>query len=174
MATNHEWTILPAASFSTAQPREPGGLGVEVLAQVRPTGRFMDNMRLVLGGSQLLEVRFSSRHIYASEMIPETTKVLQRRPEDITIRQNLTTSEWKEVNDLLRARELVASGPDPDEDDYDNKDILQLIHGLAEPAQGQASLRWAVGATIDNKLELVLQALPAAASVLNSKPIFKG
>jgi hypothetical protein len=54
----------------------------------------------------------------------------------------------------------------------DNEDLLTLMSGLTD--QAQASVRWAIGATTDNWLELVLQALPASASVLNGKPLLKG
>jgi hypothetical protein len=95
MAAHHRWTFLTATSFPTAQPQDPGGLGVEASSS-EPKGRFMDNVRLTLGDSQVLEARFSSRHVFPSEMIAEATMALQQRPEDITIRQNLTTSEWKD------------------------------------------------------------------------------
>jgi hypothetical protein len=40
--------------FASAAPRNPGELGVEVLAQIRPNGRILDHFRVTLGGSKFL------------------------------------------------------------------------------------------------------------------------
>jgi hypothetical protein len=169
----NNWMILAADQFALAAPREPGELGAEVLAQVRPTGRIMDNMRISLGGSQILEATFSTANVFSAQLIPRTNLIWQKRPGDIVIRKNLTSSTWYDLTTLLQSREVNAQqSDDGDEDDYEG--FLTLMSGLADQQQAQASVRWAVGATADNWLELVLQALPAPASVLNGKPLLKG
>jgi hypothetical protein len=171
---HHPWSILPADNFSTAEPPEPGDLGVQLLAQVRATGRIADHMRLAIGGSKILEATFSSQLVFASPLIPAMTLVMQRRPRDIILRCNMTSSEWMDVTNLLRGRELIAGGQqEGDEEEDDNDDILTILENLVDPHQGQASIRWAVGATSDRQLELILQALPASANNLNSKPMLK-
>jgi hypothetical protein len=171
----HTWSILPAADFSTAEPPEPGDLGVQLLAQVRASGRIADHMRLAIGGSKILEATFSSQLVFASPMIPAMTLVMQRRPRDINFRCNMTSSEWMDVTNLLRNRELIAGGQqEGNEEEDDNDDILILLENLVDLHQGQASIRWAVGVTSDRQLELILQALPASANNLNSKPMLKG
>jgi hypothetical protein len=166
------WTILNADDFATALPRSPGELGMEVMAQVRATGRFMDHVRLSIGGSRVLQASFSTRAVFLSEIIPDTTIMIQKRPEDIAIRRNMTSSEWSDLVTLLRARDALAYRGEEEEDD--TEDLLELIGALADPQQAQASIRWAICATADRQLELVLQGLPAPAAILNSKPLLKG
>jgi hypothetical protein len=56
-----DWTVLPLADFDTAQPRDTGGLGGELMAQIRNTGRIRDNFRFVLGGSSMITPEISSK-----------------------------------------------------------------------------------------------------------------
>ena len=53
-----DWLIVAEEDFETATPRDPGFLGMEVLAQIRPNGRVMDHFRIVLGGSQSINHYF--------------------------------------------------------------------------------------------------------------------
>jgi hypothetical protein len=172
MESFQSWTILDSGEFTTAQPRSPGELGVEVMAQVRPTGRFMDHMRLALGGSKMLQATFSSKAVFPSAVLPDTLITIQKRPEDVIIKRNTTTSEWMDLNTLIKARDALAHREDEEEDD--TEDLLELMDALADPQQAQASIRWAVCATPDRQLQLVLQSLPAPAAILNSKPLLKG
>jgi hypothetical protein len=163
------WTILPATEFGTAQPREPGELGAEVLGQLRETGRFMDDVRVASGGSKILEANFYSHDIFCFEMLPTASLVLQKRPEDVVLRNNATSSIWYDVNALLQAREIIVEGQEDDIDEF-----LSLINNLSDLSEAEALIRWAVIAPDDLSLELVLQALPAAAAILNSRSVFKG
>jgi hypothetical protein len=51
----HDWTVLAAEEFETATPRVNGDVTMEGLAQLRPSGRILDNFRLALAGSKALE-----------------------------------------------------------------------------------------------------------------------
>jgi hypothetical protein len=174
MDCDYDWTILPAAEFATAQPREPGDLGAEVVAQLRQNGRFMDDMRVTVGSSKILEASFSSADIFTSTSLPRTRLTFQKRPSDIVIRKNATTSAWLDVKTLLQAREIIVDPQEEEEDEDGNADFITLLEGLADPSKGAASVRWAVIALNERNFELVLQSLPAAAATLNSKPILKG
>jgi hypothetical protein len=142
------------------------------MVQVRPNGRFLDNFRVAVGGAQFLQAEFTTASVFSNNLLPATALVLHKRPIDIVIRRNLTTSDWLDVIGLLRSRDLIAGAPEADEDD--NEDLLTLIAALEDPGTAQASIRWAVVAGQDHKMHLQLQALPASATNLNSKPIFKG
>jgi hypothetical protein len=72
---------------------------------------------------------------------------------------------------LLRSRELIA-GRDKTEEEDENDDLLAIIDALQDPASAQAALRWAVVVGKDQRLQL--QALPASATTLNSRPLLKG
>ena len=50
-----EWVVFSLEEFTLAQPRNPGALGAEVMAQVRANGRITDHWRVALGGSEVLE-----------------------------------------------------------------------------------------------------------------------
>ena len=49
------WEVVPKEDFELAVPRDPGSLGVELMAQVRGNGWIKDHARLVVGGSLILE-----------------------------------------------------------------------------------------------------------------------
>ena len=58
-----EWNILPAEDFEIAVPRDPGEIGVDLMAQIRNNGRILNHFRLVLGGSKLLEAAVPLKNI---------------------------------------------------------------------------------------------------------------
>jgi hypothetical protein len=165
--------VYDGAAFDTANPIDPGDLGMEVMAQARSSGRIIDNFRVVIGGSRILQAEFTTNINFSGDLIPSTALDLQKRPADILIRRNLTTSEWFDAVGLLRSRELIA-GRDESEDEDQNDDLLTLIDALQDPASAQAALRWAVVVGEDQRPQLQLQALPASASTLNSRPLLKG
>jgi hypothetical protein len=168
---NFEWTILPLPDFDTALARDPGGLGGELLAQIRNNGRLLDNFRFVIGGSSMISAEFSTAAIFPSSLLPATNLVLQTRPGQIQLRKNMLSSDWIDVIDKIRSRELLAGRAGSDDD---NDDLLALIESLADKEGLAASIRWALGVGPDLRLELVLQALPASVEALNSKPQLKG
>jgi hypothetical protein len=51
----HDWTVLAAEELETATPRVTGDVTIEVMAQLRPSGRILDNFRVALAGSKALE-----------------------------------------------------------------------------------------------------------------------
>jgi hypothetical protein len=168
------WMIREATEFDTAGPQRPGSLGMEVLAQVRASGRFTDNLRVVIGGERALEAVFSTTTIFSSSFIPATDLFYQIRASSIKIRKNQTTSEWYDVIQLLKEHKIITSRPGASEEEDDNEDLITLLDSVSNPAEAQAAIRWAVCASEDSHLDLVLEALPASATVLNSKPILKG
>jgi hypothetical protein len=166
------WAVLPMADFDAAQARDPGALGGELMVQARNNGRLLDNFRFSIGGSGLITARFSTKDIFSSELLPDTKLFLQTRPNQIQLRKNLLSSEWLDVWELIRSRDLLAAEGADDEDDTD--ELLELYDALADKDSYAASLRWAVSVGADQKLELLLQSLPASANTLNNKVQLKG
>ena len=58
------WPCLNMEDFELAVPRNPGVLGIEIMAQARVNGRVIDHFRVALGGSEILKVRFSTREVF--------------------------------------------------------------------------------------------------------------
>ncbi len=51
----HDWDVLAAEEVKTAAPRVKGNVTLEVLAQLRPSGRILDNFLVALAGSKALD-----------------------------------------------------------------------------------------------------------------------
>ena len=178
-----EWVVLPSDDFEVAVPRDPGHLGMDLMAQVRQNGRIMDHFRVALGGARQVGARFNTRAIFNNNSITSANVTYEVWPRDVTLRRNMTSGEWLDLanlvasNDALVYKPSVEAGGSQDEDPAEelcNDEITAFLNGLTEKTHCGASVRWAVGLGADRKLELVLQGLPASAAVLTGKPIFRG
>ena len=49
-----EWEVFPE-DFELAVPYDPGKLGAEIMTQARGNGKIQDHLRVMLGGSDLVE-----------------------------------------------------------------------------------------------------------------------
>ena len=164
----HEWEKFPADDFNSAAPRSSGCLTAELLAQVRPNGRFIDHFRFTLGGSKILEVQKPLSLFLPSPSIAGWTFSYQFWPKDIGIRRNMTSSSWSDFREILARREAVILT-----DDGDQVPIEAVLTEL-DSSKLSASLRWAVCISEDSNLELQLQTLPASQDSLQAKPAFRG
>jgi len=172
-----DWPMFPAADFELAVPRDPGALGIEVMAQARVNGRIVDHFRVAVGGANILRVNFTSRDIFLSERIPATPLQYEVWPRDVKLRRNMSSSDWVDVNTLLASNDLaVVTGEEAAGSGAlgDNEALVALLNSAKDKTKVTASLRWAITVGSDHNLELVLQALPAAASVLDGKPSLRG
>ena len=180
-----EWVVVAAEDFELATARDPGILGVELMAQVRPNGRIMDHFRLALGGSHIIKARFEAKEIFANQSVPDLDVLWEIWPRDVAIRRNMTSSEWVDLTTLLQANDALAfdrdwvrlggeGGSGGDGPPSKNEALLSFLADLPERSRCGAAVRWAVAIGPDYNLELVLQGLPASAAVLNGKPAFRG
>ena len=166
-----EWTILPAEDFSTAVPRDPGDLGMDLLVQVRSTGRMIDHFRVALGGTVILNATFTTKSIFLLRGVPELQLKMDVWPNDIQIRRNMTTSEWVDISSSLAANDIISSAPG---NDNENEDFMAFLTANADKANSGASIRWGIGVSADGKLELNLEGFPASSVSLMGKPTFRG
>jgi len=97
-------TVIPKDNFDLAVPRIEGLLTMELLAELRPSGRVLDPFRISVGGTKLLNVETS-----LFDFIPLDTFKGWRFKADIGIRRNLTSSAWI---DGLPPRRLLRRDPD--------------------------------------------------------------
>jgi len=167
-----DWTVLGEADFEIAAARDPGALGMDVMAQVRDNGRVVDHMRVVLGGNRPIKARFHTKDIFPVANIPDRAVSWEVWPRDITIRRNMTTSEWFDVINMVAANDvLVSLGDAPN---GGNEELIAFLNGLTGKRNYGASIRWAVCVGVDKKMELVLQGLPATAAFVSGKPTLRG
>ena len=167
-----EWFIFPSVNFDTSSARNPGELGVELMLQVRPNGRVVDHWRLALGGSRTVDVEFQLTSVVpAASELPPWRLAWQIWPHEIQIRRNMTSSTWVDLLELIEANEMQVS--DSSGNPVPQSTVVSALKGLQGKPVISAALRWAVCVSAAEKLELQLQALPASASSLSSKPIFK-
>ena len=162
------WDFFPAAEFQLAGPRNPGILGMELLAQARPNGRALDHYRVTLGGSRIIDVTVP---LSALLLVPSASPWqfrYQKWARDIDIRRNMTTSVWYSVSTLLAARE--ASVIDGEGTLVPVETVLQAL----EDANTSASIRFSVNIGEDFNMQLGLQCLPGSAETLMGKPALRG
>jgi len=166
-----DWAVFEAADFEVAQPRNPGDLGVELLAQVRPNGRVVDHWRLTMGGAKILEVTMPLSSIVpkAAEM-PAVKLRFQKWPAEIYMRRNMTTTDWLDVLELLAANDVTVASETGEP--VENQVVVEALNNIVDKGANSASLRWAIAISPANKLELQLQCLPVPTHRL-SRPIFK-
>ena len=170
-----DWPCVGIEDFELAVPRNPGRLGIEVMTQARVNGRIIDHFRVAIGGSEILKVNFNTNNIFLVENTPAVNLSYEIWPRDISIRRNMVTSEWLDVATLLASRDvsvIVGGLADPEVPDG-NAALLAAMDEQPKPMVS-ASIRWAVGASIDGRMELVLQSFPSTAAILSGKPAFRG
>ena len=166
------WFVFPASDFETAPARNPGDIGMEIMAQMRPNGRVMDHWRVALGGSKCLEMKIPLASILpAAATWPKWHLFYQMWPKDVEIRRNMSASAWCDVGTLLGRNEILV---------FDDKDeavpaatVIAAMEATADPASKSASWRWAVAVSDAGRMELQLQSLPSPAAMLNGKPMLK-
>ena len=172
--------IVEAEDFNLPGPRDPGDLGMELLAQVRTNVRVMDHFRVALGGNTIIKVNFPAKDIYPNQAVPNLQIKWDIWGRDIIIRRNMVTSEWEDLTGRLAANEAFAHNifhnaiPGEDEPVDQNADLLDFLLNLPERGKCGAAVRWAVGIGPDGIMELILQGLPASAATLLRKPTFRG
>ncbi len=168
------WVVLAGEDFDLAVPRDPGFLGVELMAQVRANGRIQDHYRLAVGGSCLLENRLPVSTLFSKALPAQWRLRYARWPRDLAIRQNMATSAWQDVRELVATGEATVEGEDGA--DVANEEFFNQLDSTTSKQKEKvsAALRWAVAIGDDKRIVLLLQALPAAASTILGKPTLRG
>lgn len=155
-----------------AAVRDPRGVGVELLAQLRQSGRIIDHMRLALGGAELLEVRVPFRQIISAAEVPDWVWIYTAWPASLKIRRNMTTSMWEDLREVLASNDGRVELEDGQ--GVETKVVLDWMDSLPDKGTNSAAFRWAVTVGDDGRPLLVLQCLPCPASTISNKPSFRG
>jgi hypothetical protein len=166
------WTINPAKQFEVTTAPDSGPLTLQLLAQVRPTGRILDNFQVALGGTQIVCADVDLGQLILASTFNRWRLRFQYWPRDINIRRNMVTSGWTDVAAMVSSNDAAV---------FNESDVelstAAFRAGLEDTADHEpdaASLRWAVVIGSNKLLKLQLQGLPAAASLLSGKHHFKG
>lgn len=167
-----DWEIFDGDEFTTATPRDPGELGLEVKVQVRTNGRMLDHYQLGLGGSRPLDVTVNCSRILPSPNLNKWKFARQYWPRDIAIRRNTTTSKWEDLAEMLARREATIT--DEAGNEVAEGEVLEFLAALPADQPKSAAMRWAVVVGEDGRPRLDLQSLPAPANTLIGKPALNG
>ncbi len=170
----NQWEIFPSEDFDLAVPRDPGELGVELMAQARPNGRIQDHFRLALGGSRLIEKKLPVSNLINKQLPAVWRLRFGVWPRDLSFRQNMATTAWVDIRDLIAAGEVGVETEEAEQ--IENEEFInQLDAGTSKGKdKTSASIRWAIGIGDDQRVQLILQGLPGAASTINGKPGLRG
>jgi hypothetical protein len=165
------WVVLNITDYDTAMPAVPGEFVVELLAQLRNTGRVLDGFRFALDGTRALEATVNLDQILPSEELKGLQALFQCWPRDVKIRRNMLSTAWTSLTDSLSSNELDIT--DEDGGGVTPGAVMRILERLPGNGPVNASTRWAISAGPDGFLNLQLQSLPLVASVLNNRSIFK-
>jgi hypothetical protein len=170
-----DWLVEDADDFDTAVASlasSDNPLAVELLAQLRPTGRVLDNYRFSLNGSRILDAELDMGQLLPVEALSGFRLKYQYWPRDITIRRNMMSSCWMDVPDLVAANNATILDPAGAGVPY--SEFRKILDELPDEGPESCAIRWAITVGEDLLLRLQLQALPSDAASLNGRPLTKG
>jgi hypothetical protein len=170
-----DWDIRPQEDFdlactALASSEEPAL--VQLLAQLRPTGRILDNFRFSIGGSQILEAELDLGAMIPAESLQGYRLTFQYWPRDIAIRRNMMSSSWQDVPNLVASNNATVL--DPTGAGVPSAEFQHILEELPDEGTEGCAIRWAVVVGEDGHLKLQLQSLPSDAPSLNGRPLTKG
>ena len=166
------WDIRTANLFETTTGPDNSEVTMQLLAQLRGTGRILDNFRVVLGGTQILDVNVDLGQLIPSDTFKSHRLKFQFWPRDLAIRRNMVTSNWIDVADIAGGNDLAVIDPRGNEISPDV--FLTQLAALGDDEPKAASYRWGVMVGSDGLPKLQLQGLPATAVWLSGRHQFKG
>ncbi len=171
-ADKKSWNVFPIEEFDSAQARDPGGLGLEVMAQIRDNGRLLDHFRVALGGRDILTVETNLSKVFHDNKMSTYRLRFQYWAKDIFIRRNTTTSAWRGVHEMLAERDAILLREDGSSLQRD--EAMEVLKSDDEnTTEKEASIRWAVAVGDEGDLRLNLVTLPASEDVISNRPLLK-
>ena len=94
---SQDWEFNDLDDFDTAPPTITGDCTFELYAQLRATGRILDNFRAVLGGTKMLYVNASLTDMIPSDQFKGWSYRTQRHPRDLALRRNMLSTAWMDM-----------------------------------------------------------------------------
>jgi hypothetical protein len=164
------WMVF-LEEFETAQPRLEGVATMELLAQVRHTGRILGNFRVALGGEARLKVDVDLGAMVPVEVFAGWRFKTQFWLRDVRIRTNMTSSVWIDLGATLAAKD--GSVFDDGGAEILEREVLRMLDELPESGPVNAAFRWVVAVGEDSQMKLQLQSLPGSAALVAGKPTLR-
>jgi hypothetical protein len=161
--------VRPLTEFPTARVQGYTALTAELHAILRENGKILDAFQFRLGGDVFdVEARLDS--IIPLGIFKDWMVRFQQRPANILLRTNMTTSVWQCLGAMVAAREAeIFDGTGAG---IGAGEFIRNLNNLEdEPDTG--AFRWAVVINDGLTLNLQMQALPAASTVLCGKPAMR-
>jgi hypothetical protein len=146
------YDAFEAEQFETARARLGGDAVMEVMLQMRPSGRCLDPCRIALDG-QVMETQVVATNVFRAPVLAKYRLTYQAFPRDLRIWRNMTTTAWTDSYLAIAANNILVSTDDegkavsPDE-------IKALFAGIKDMHMKSASTRYAVVAGPDNRMWL--------------------
>jgi hypothetical protein len=150
-------------------------LGMNTLLKVGSDGRSTGVYKLYLFGGGTMESRFKLEDFIYN--LPEVfeglyIKSVLKAPR-VSPGQNSCSTPWRDFDVLLLEKALFLVNED--DEILDPKELIQYLQSLrAEKSNTGASVRYAIAATAENRIQLEVQSLPGQAKLLNSKNNIRG
>jgi hypothetical protein len=166
-----DWVILPMEGFGTSAPIYHGELTLQLMAQLRNTGRILNSFKFVLDGSASLDAPVDLSCVLPVESYRGWKLSQQSWPRDIAIRCNMVTSAWVSVTDSVASHDCDIT--DETGAGVSSGEFLRSLSLLPGNGPNNAFTLWAIVIGADSLLKLQWQALPLPATTLNRKATFK-
>jgi hypothetical protein len=150
-------------------------LGMNTLLKVGSDGRSTGVYKLYLFGGGTMESRYKLEDFIYN--LPEVfeglyIKSILKAPR-VSPGQNSCSTPWRDFDVLLLEKAIFLVNED--DDILDPKELIQYLQSLrAEKSNTGASVRYAIAATAENRIQLEVQSLPGQAKLLNSKNNIRG
>jgi hypothetical protein len=164
------WTVFLEEDFESAQPQVEGATTMELMAQVRHTGRMLGSFRIAIGGEARLKVDVDLGAMIPRDVFHGWRFRTQYWPRDIKIRTNLTSSAWIDLADTISAKEGTVT--DELGAEIPGREVLRMMEELQDEPRC-AAYRWVVAAGDDYRMKLQLQSLPGPAVLITGKPTLR-
>ena len=166
------YDVFEAEQFDTARARTAGDAVMEVMMQMRPSGRCVDHFRIGLDG-RILETKVKATNVFRAPVLSKYVLNYQMYPRDLSIRRNMTTTAWVDSYKEIAANNFLVFKEDGGEA-VALEEIRAALEAIKDPNLKSGSTRYAVVAGPDHKMWLQHQALPGTAEALTAKPTFVG
>jgi hypothetical protein len=169
------WVVNPLDDYETALPAVSSSseaYTMELMAQLRPTGRILDGFKVVLNGAAPLSRELDLGSIIPARCFKNWKLNFQYWPRDIQIRRNMISSAWYDVPALICSNE--AQVLDDQGAGIPANEFMAMLDDAPEDGPESGSVRWAVIIGEDGSPKLQLQSLPCDAVSLSGKPATKG